>query len=59
MYGSPPNMKGFQWGMPCPARSDCAAKSRKAKPAMYWSLRGLTRNWPLSAGYASVSVASA
>src|SRR4051812_36159233 len=57
--GKPPKMYGFQWGIPCPARSDCAAKSRKAYPAMYWSLYELTRNCPLSAGNASASVATA
>src|SRR4051812_12131887 len=57
-YGSPPNRYGFHWGIPCPARSDWAAKSRKAKPAMYWSLCGLTRNCPDRTGYASASVAS-
>src|SRR5687768_17302789 len=58
-YGMPPNRYGFQSGKPFPSRSAAAANSRKANPAMYWSLCGLTRNCPVSAGHASDSAATA
>jgi hypothetical protein len=44
---------------PWPALSDAAANSRTGKPPMNWSLRGLTRNPPASAGYARANVHSA
>src|SRR6185312_2217138 len=57
-YGMPPKRYGFQSGKPWPARSDAAANSRNAYPPMYWSLVGLTRKRPTSAGYARMSVAT-
>src|SRR5690242_3322379 len=37
----------------------CAANSRNAYPAMYWSLCGFTRNPPAKAGYPSARTATA
>src|SRR5688500_17765567 len=55
----PPKRYGFQSGKPFPSRSAAAANSRKANPAMYWALWGLTRNCPVRAGHPSDRAASA
>ena len=60
MYGMPPNMYGFHCGNALPGAQRLRGEvAERQSRAMYWSLCGLTRNWPLSAGYASASVASA